>query len=231
MKYLSLILILNFISYSHAQNKILDKYESVINYLEDDYIVLNNNTTELESLDLSNLWLNIPNKITYGFIGSSYKKMEINFNQLIKNPYSKTEYIVTGNSIVIGNSCQFIGVLKIDYSCYVKCTEMPNGNHGILVGTYILKEKATNKYSGEFEGMFSTYWYKDDNGKIRYDDTWFVSAGFNNNQFSGTWREYGKTIKKQANWGDGRIPNSGDLDVGASEFSPSKKYINNGWGN
>ncbi len=52
---------------------------------------------------------------------------------------------------------------------------------------------------------------------------------YNNNQFAGRWTEYDKEKGLKANWGDGRIPLSGDLDVGTSEFCPAKKYASNGW--
>ena len=36
---------------------------------------------------------------------------------------------------------------------------------------------------------------------------------------------------KRCNWGDYRIPNCGDLDIGAGGFSPADKYLTNGWQN
>jgi len=36
-------------------------------------------------------------------------------------------------------------------------------------------------------------------------------------------------IDTQGNWGDYRIPDSGELDLGAGEFSPAEKYWGNGW--
>ena len=35
--------------------------------------------------------------------------------------------------------------------------------------------------------------------------------------------------QNHARGGHYRIPNSGDLDVGAGDFSPNTKYLNNGW--
>ena len=52
---------------------------------------------------------------------------------------------------------------------------------------------------------------------------------YNNNQFVGTWTGYDKSNKLTANWGDSRIPHSGDLDVGTSEFAINRKYQSNGW--
>jgi hypothetical protein len=41
--------------------------------------------------------------------------------------------------------------------------------------------------------------------------------------------EYGNPKLKICNWGEFRIPFSGDLDIGAGEFSPNPKYFSKGW--
>lgn len=33
----------------------------------------------------------------------------------------------------------------------------------------------------------------------------------------------------KCNWGDCRIPDSSDLDIGAGEFVPAEEYIDSGW--
>lgn len=47
----------------------------------------------------------------------------------------------------------------------------------------------------------------------------------------GTWTEYNSNEMKCSNWGERRIPFSGDLDIGAGEFSPNPKYFDKGWEN
>ena len=42
---------------------------------------------------------------------------------------------------------------------------------------------------------------------------------------------YKTKSSKKCHWGDYRIPDCGDLDKGAGEFSVSEKYIKNGWEN
>nr|MBP6410083.1 hypothetical protein [Pseudarcicella sp.] len=59
----------------------------------------------------------------------------------------------------------------------------------------------------------------------------FNSDGFFNNQFIGSWTSYKTNTSKKCNWGDYRIPESGNLDVGAGEFSVDEKYLKNGWKN
>ncbi len=57
----------------------------------------------------------------------------------------------------------------------------------------------------------------------------FIADGFSNNQFTGSWTSYKTNASKKCNWGDYRIPECGDLDIGAGEFIVNEKYIKNGW--
>lgn len=77
--------------------------------------------------------------------------------------------------------------------------------------------------------MLRAEYFIDKNGKVKYDDTEDCSDSYTNNQFAGTWKSYTDNIIKTCNWGDYRIPASGDLDIGAGEFSPSDKYLKYGW--
>ncbi|WP_260390444.1 hypothetical protein [Riemerella anatipestifer] len=65
----------------------------------------------------------------------------------------------------------------------------------------------------------------DNKGQFRYDALNFFSDGFSNNQFVGSWTSYKTNITKRCNWGDYRIPESGDLDIGVGEFSVKDKYL------
>ncbi len=53
--------------------------------------------------------------------------------------------------------------------------------------------------------------------------------GFKNNQFVGTWKSYKNKVVKKCHWGDYRIPDCGDLDIGVGDISINKKYVRNGW--
>jgi hypothetical protein len=69
----------------------------------------------------------------------------------------------------------------------------------------------------------------DNKGQFRYDAISFSADGFSNNQFIGSWTSYKTDASKKCNWGDYRIPECGDLDIGAGELSISEKYSKNGW--
>lgn len=43
------------------------------------------------------------------------------------------------------------------------------------------------------------------------------------------WTSYATQKSKKCNWGDWRIPQSGDLDGGAGEFGLNGKYDKFGW--
>ena len=207
----------------------LAQYKDIINLLDDDYQTIEANLAELKTTDLSHLWLNENSRRPLGFIGTNYLRLHIKFLSVAKNPDDSLEYLVEGKSMVGDNICAFQGTLKIKASSFIKSLESPEGNEGILAGEYTFSEDPQSKNAGIFTGRFATYWFQDVNSNIQYNDLWSGAASYNNNQFAETWREYGKERHLKARWGDGRIPLSGDLDVGTSEFGPAEKYASNGW--
>lgn len=206
----------------------LENYKDIIN-IDDEFELLASNKHELRLEDLSHFWINNKTDRRFGFIGINYRRLRIKFLSIIKNNEDPTQYFVYGKSKVSDNICAFQGTITVRESHYIKGLESPNGNTGILAGEYKFYEDPKSKHSGVFEGRFVTYWYRDEQGTIKYNDLGNVSAMYNNNQFSGTWTGYGNRERMAANWGDGRIPQSGDLDVGTSEFGVNRKYQMNGW--
>jgi hypothetical protein len=102
-------------------------------------------------------------------------------------------------------------------------------NRFLVVGRYTFRENAMQASSGVLEGIVHTYIYCE-NGKIFYDDLnlgW--SDNYANNLFVGTWKSYKNSVIKRCNFGNFRIPQSGDLDIGVGKFSPNEKYLSNGW--
>lgn len=206
----------------------LDNYKDIID-LDDEYTSLGSNIEEVQKLDLSDFWCGNESERRFGFIGSNYRRLHVKFISIIKNPARPNEYFVYGKSKASDNICSFQGIIKIKKSHHLKTLENPDGNTGVLAGEYTFYEDPKTKHSGTFQGRFVSYWYKDKEGTIRYNDLWEVSAMYNNNQFVGTWTGYDKKNTIIANWGDSRIPQSGDLDVGSSEFGPNEKYYSYGW--
>ena len=177
------------------------------------------------------------NSMVYGFIGDNYQRLRIKIIS-VKQSKIANSYMVYGKSMVKGNICEFHGVINITNIRKYKTPS--NGVHEmykntgikgqfIIIGDYIFDENQNQKHSGAFKGVFATEFYVGKDGKIKYDDIELNADGFNNNQFVGTWTEYAGKTSKRANWGDFRIPDSGDLDIGAGEFSPADKYLEYGW--
>ena len=103
-------------------------------------------------------------------------------------------------------------------------------SQGILsIATYIFKENKAQKHSGFFKGKLYSKFFKSKNF-VEYDAIELDKDGYVNNAFVGTWKSYKTQKEKLCNWGDYRVLFANeDFDIGAAEFSPSKKYLKNGW--
>ena len=179
--------------------------------------------------DLSFLWMNTPNRAVVGFIGKNYSRFQIKFTSIKRNAPNATAYVVTGYTRKWDTVRYFTGFIALEHAWYVE-TNPDFGDtvkEGILTGKYNFIE-ATNELpcTGRLLGSFMTSWYTDKSGNIHYDDLNSGDDGDCNNQFTGTWN---KTLI--CNWGDYRIPNSGNLDEGVGEFAPDSAYVKYGWQN
>ena len=192
----------------------------------------------LDDFDFSPLFMNTDNSVIYGFIGNNYQRIRIKFITVTKNQSSPGVYMVSGKSMVKNNICEFKGTIMISnikkYKTISYGLDDQYKNKGIkgqyvILGNYNFGENETQAHSGTFKGLFQSNFYVDKNNKIHYDDIDNISDGFTNNQFVGQWIDYKTNQVKQCNWGDERIPNSGNFDIGAGEFSPDGKYLKNGW--
>jgi len=166
-----------------------------------------------------------------GFIGNNYQRFYIHFTTVKKNKLNPYQYQVIGKTKVKNNICLFAGIITIDSACYDNDTTLHlprNIRRGYVTCSCIFREDTSCKNSGIITGFLCTDWcfYK---GQLCYDNMEGVSDGYSNNEFEGQWKSYKGNIAKKCNWGNERIPNCGDLDVGAVEFSPDDKYLKNGW--
>lgn len=190
---------------------------------------------QFANYDLSKLWTITNDKFVYGFIGDDYQRIRIKFITVKKT--DKFTYEISGKTKVKDNICDFKGTLNIstlgkyETTTYGLDDEYKNKIKGryTILGDYTLAENSAQKNTGIFKGVFETGFYLDKNSKIHYDNIDLNADGFTNNEFIGSWTQYAPSKTKRCNWGDYRIPNSGDLDVGAGDFSPNKKYVQNGW--
>nr|WP_320119848.1 hypothetical protein [uncultured Marinifilum sp.] len=206
----------------------LESFGKLIN-IEDEITESKENTEEIKKHDLRKFWFKNKTERRFAYIGDNFQRLKIVFLSVIQNTENPLEYFVYGKSNVSNNVCPFQGKIIIKDSYYIKTLENPTENSGIIIGEYVFFEDPDTNHSGIFKGICTSLWYKDSNGDIKYDNRNSDSDSYNNNQFTGTWTQYGKHKNKTANWGDSRIPESEKLDTGAGEFSPRKEFMKNGW--
>jgi hypothetical protein len=176
-----------------------------------------------------------------GYIAPNYHRVKIYFTSVSKDPANTAIYMVSGISIVGNNKCYFKGKIEVDSIREFRVMhfgvddELKNTGikvQGVLLGNYKFEESKENTHSGVFKGVMALFWYIDLNDVLHNDDIeYHYSDRYRNNQYVGTWTAYDANLEKICNWGECRIPFSGDLDIGAGEFSPNPKYNENGWKN
>ncbi|MEP0985563.1 hypothetical protein [Ekhidna sp.] len=195
-----------------------------------------NQLTNYLSHDLSELLK--PRTEFLGYIGDDFRRIEVTFTSITQNENIPNQYFVSGKTTVFKNTCDFEGTITFE-----QFREFKNMNYGldsmyansgfkaqgIAIGKYLFSENAKQNHVGIFEGIMTLWWYVDKNGQIQYDNLSPYSDSYKNNQYIGIWSEYGKNSERPCNWGERRIPFSGDLDIGAGEFSVNPRYRNKGW--
>jgi hypothetical protein len=171
-----------------------------------------------------------------GFIGENFQRLFMHFSEVKKE--SGKKYHVKGKSMVKNNVCDFEGSLTIKMAREFKTPYVEGAlytinsrtiTQGVLIGLYEFFEDSAQNHTGTFNGIFVISFHLTETGSLEYNITDFFSDNYINNQFTGTWTLYNSSNLKTANWGDWRIPESDDLDIGAGEFSPSDKYLKFGW--
>lgn len=207
-------------------------------YFKSSYLSDKELKTVLNKHDFSKIWTQTDNQWVYGFIGNNFQRIRVKLISVTKSSSSIGQYNVFGKSMVKRNICVFNGVLTITgirkYNKLTYGADDEFKHKGIvgeyaITGVYLFNERKTQDHAGTFKGVFGSDFYLTRDGKIHYDDTQMISDGYTNNDFAGSWTSYDKKITEICNWGDYRIPDSGDLDAGAGEFSPADKYLSYGW--
>jgi hypothetical protein len=192
----------------------------------------------LKKYNFSEIFTCTDNSVVYGFIGNNFQRIRIKFIKVSKSKTVPGVYNIDGKSMVKNNIDNFHGTLSISkirmYKNICMGVDSMYKDSGIkaegrLIGTYELSENSQQNNSVIFKGIFQSDFFIDKHNKICYDSLSMVSDGFTNNQFVGTWTSNKNNVSKKCNWGDYRIPDSSDLDIGAGEFSPADKYLPNGW--
>lgn len=164
-----------------------------------------------------------------GFIGDNYQRLQIHFISIIQNPKNHYEYSAYGKTMVKEKIGSFKGTITIKQSKIYKRGDLPNYKQGFVICDLTLYGDKKQTSTGFIKGKLTSSFIIDNKGKFRYDALMFSADGFSNNEFVGSWTSYKTNIAKKCNWGDYRIPESGDLDIGSGEFSVNEKYVKNDW--
>ena len=231
---LLIILFLPFVIQAQQTTAWIEQLE----YLQsgDEELQIENRLRTYLDYDFSSLL--VPRTKVLGFIGEHYQRIHINFNSVVKDPVFKNIYQVSGTTVVRGNSCDFKGQIVVEqvrefnnlqYGVDDSYTGDEIKAQGILIGRFFFAENPEQSHVGIFSGIMTTWWCLDSSEQLQYNDLGMIADGYGNNQYVGSWMEYGKLEEKVCNWGEYRIPFSGDLDVGAAEFYVNPDYYDRGW--
>lgn len=171
-----------------------------------------------------------------GYVGDGYQRLNISFSSATKNASHPELYLIEGKAASGTDVCAFSGTIKIDrIREYAKMHFGVDNAYkdkgiqaqGFVIANYEFHESGCEN-SGILSGVMTSSWYLDKDGAVRYDDIGKDSDSYSNNQYVGVLRSAGKS-RKTANWGEFRIPFSGDLDIGSGDFGANPKYKDRGW--
>lgn len=175
-------------------------------------------------IDLSPVWINHG---YIGFIGPDYQRLKVSISEVTRK--EQQTYELRGRMESPHYSCDVKGELLVLH-IYPKTLKKTGHLKGELLydvfGVYRLTE--TGSKSGRFEGFVLSEVLTQD-GRAYPCGMDEADAKFRNNQFEGVWISDDSGLQKEANWGIGRIPDSGDLDIGKEMFKPAEKYWKSGW--
>ncbi len=165
-----------------------------------------------------------------GFIGNDHQRFYIHFTSMLKNPQNPYQYTVQGKTKVRETVRPFKGTITVRSANIRKAQDMyPGYQSGYATCDVTLYEDHQLSATGSITGQLTITYMISPKKQFLYNTLNYQSDNFSNNQFRGQWTSYKTKTSKICNFGDFRIPDSGDLDIGAGEFSPDPKYFHKGW--
>ena len=180
----------------------------------------------------------------YGFVGENYQRLYIHFDSISPKDSSYLNYLVFGKPMINERISLFSGELHIKQVLRINEDKISDNN---IQDIEIQRRYSNTKYkmdsdlelledphqngTGMIKGNLISFFYLKDYIPSFYDLDLEYNDSFCNNQFSGEWISYSNNVRKKCCWGAFRIPDCGDLDVGAAEFHPNLQYKEFGWQN
>jgi len=172
-----------------------------------------------------------------GYVGAGHERLNVSFSSATKSAAHPEVYLIEGTAASGPDACRFSGTIKIHrirefakmhYGVDDAYKDKGIQAQGVVIGNYELRESGCEN-TGVFSGVMTSSWYLDKDGAVRVDDIGKDADSYANNQYVGVWKSSGKKPTRTANWGEFRIPFSGDLDIGSGDFGANPKYKDRGW--
>ena len=163
-----------------------------------------------------------------GFRGSNCQRFYIHLDTVYR--INQTLYHLKGRTRCKEEICHVSGNIMIDS---VRVIDMKGKDfmqideEGYIYGHFELEAMQDKPVADLFGNVI--YGYLIHNGTVYYNALEFGSDGYCNNQYRGKWVDYAIGDTLICNWGDYRIPDSDNFDIGCGVFSPNDKYYNFGW--
>lgn len=163
------------------------------------------------------------------FVGKDYMRFELRMMEVFKDSINPSRYRMWGRTRHMGWARTFVGDLFIQD---IKLLKNKKGSYseGVLKANLFLREDSLSQGAAHYEGILTCNFLISEKGKVYYNSLSLNKAEFSNNQFVGKRIPFQKNKEVQTcNWGDFRIPECGDLDIGKERFRPNEKYLNQNW--
>lgn len=163
------------------------------------------------------------------FVGNNYMRFEIRIAEAFKDSANPTRYRMWGRTRHMGWARTFIGDLYVlDVNLEKKAQK--GLRKGWIKFKVLMREDSLSQGAAHYEGTLTCHFILTQNNQILYDATLLGKPEFKNNQFVGNRIPFdNRKAAEVCNWGDFRIPDCGDLDVGKDQFRPNEKYLNQNW--
>lgn len=168
-----------------------------------------------------------------GILGNDFKRLELYIYPNATKIDSVT-FALKGRTKVKNNVCDCSGTVRIKKIYRIWTRDIHSvEDYYVIIADCNLKEDASQRGSGEFNGIFAAYGYIPDDtpGIIMVDDLLHgVADDYENRCFVGTWRSYrNPALLKRCMWSDFRLPFRFDFDIGAGEICVTSEYSSPEW--
>ena len=207
-----------------AKNSKTEKDQHANNKKE---IISNITLNFVTEFDISSMMLDT----LFGAFGNNFQRINLMIKS-IKKSESPEKYLVEGCTVMKNKEVNYKGEIdlkNVSESNFNPYNFSDSTNFTIEISaSYNFVEDKTNLGYGIFNGNLRFTLVLDKENKL-HNDLWeWWGDGYSNFQYQGTWTS-DKGDKFKCIFGDGRLENSGDLDVGDGSFVPNEKYYKYGW--